>query len=307
MLQKEMARRFSAQPSTKDYGALTLQVQFYYRVEYLRTIPATVFFPEPEVDSAIIAITPRPANEVPNCDYEFFMQLVRTGFSQRRKQLGKLIREEVPDWNGAAAALGLNAQTRAEALSLEQWVALTNHVRPLPALDRRKADAEWFPVVDARDIVLHSAHRREVHGNNLRHRAVNILLFNTAGELFLQKRSRTKDRHPLVWDSSAAGHVDAGEAYDTTAVRELEEELGVTEVSLERVKKLPATERTGWEFIWLYSGRHDGPFRLNREEIETGKYFPTEIVTRWTAARPDDFAPGFVECWKAYRETRGNG
>src|SRR3954468_21233604 len=98
MLQKEMAARLSAVPRTKDFGALTLQVQLRYRVEYLRTIRASVFIPRPEVDSAIIRITPRAPDELPPCDGDLFSRLVRLGFSQRRKQLGKLLRGEVRDW-----------------------------------------------------------------------------------------------------------------------------------------------------------------------------------------------------------------
>jgi 16S rRNA (adenine1518-N6/adenine1519-N6)-dimethyltransferase len=128
---------------------------------------------------------------------------------------------------------------------------------------------------------------------------VHILIFNAAGELFLQKRSRLKDRHPNVWDSSAAGHVDAGEEYDDAAARELDEELGIT-ATLERIIKLPASENTGHEFIWLYRGQHNGPFRLARREIDYGEFFPPAIVTAWLKARPNDFAPGFVECWREY-------
>jgi 16S rRNA (adenine1518-N6/adenine1519-N6)-dimethyltransferase len=157
---------------------------------------------------------------------------------------------------------------------------------------------ERFAVVDAEDRVIGDAPRSTVHGDNLLHRAVHILLFNDAGELFLQKRSRRKDRHPGAWDSSAAGHVDSGEDYDEAAGRELQEELGVT-AKLERVVKLPASERTGREFIWLYRGRHNGPFELARSEIELGRFFPSDIVTAWVKARPGDFAPGFIECWEA--------
>ncbi len=161
------------------------------------------------------------------------------------------------------------------------------------------AAPERFPVVDEEDRVLGDALRTEVHGNNLRHRAVHILVFNHLGEVFLQKRSRWKDRHPGLWDSSAAGHVEAGEEYDAAANRELQEELGVA-AELTRVAKLPASEKTGQEFIWLYQARHDGPFELARSEIECGEFFPTEIVSDWVKARPADFAPGFMECWKAF-------
>src|SRR2546421_4058533 len=99
MLQKEMARRISALPSTGNYGALTLRVQLHHRVEYLRAIPANVFFPQPDVDSALVRITPRDALELPEHDDELLMKLIRCGFSQRRKQLQRLLGAHVPDWN----------------------------------------------------------------------------------------------------------------------------------------------------------------------------------------------------------------
>jgi len=300
MLQKEMAARLSAAPSTKDYGALTLQIQFHYRVKHLRNIPATVFIPPPEVGSSIVSIQPRTVSEAPVCDFDLFMHLVKRGFSQRRKQLGNLLAEDVPNWPDIATALDVDPRTRAEALSLEQWIALTNSVGPILLPDRKKSDAERFPVVSTEDRVLRSVARGEVHGNNLLHRAIHILIFHKNGEIYLQKRSRWKDRHPLLWDSSAAGHVDAGEDYDEAAKRELKEELGI-EVELEKICKLPATEQTGHEFIWLYRGRYDGQFQLDLGEIEFGAFFPINVIDGWLGARPDDFAPGFIECWKTYR------
>ncbi|MEP6809290.1 MAG: 16S rRNA (adenine(1518)-N(6)/adenine(1519)-N(6))-dimethyltransferase RsmA [Chthoniobacterales bacterium] len=303
MLQKEMARRLSAAPGTSDYGALTLLVQVHHRVEYLRTVPASVFLPRPEVDSAFLKLTPRSPEELPQHDAERFVRLVRLGFSQRRKQLQKLLRDEVADWDAAAELGGFEPRARAEELSLIQWIQLSNFgLPPFSTADASPA-AEPFAVVDAQDRVIGAAPRAQVHGDNLLHRAVHILLFNHAGDVFLQKRSHRKDRHPGVWDSSAAGHVDAGEEYDTAAARELEEELSV-QVPLDRVIKLPASERTGQEFIWLYRGSHDGPFRLARNEIDYGEFFPVDLVESWLGARPGDFAPGFIECWKALPRPR---
>src|SRR5437763_12473462 len=102
MLQKELARRFSASPGASDYGALTLVVQLHYRVDYLRTVPASVFLPQPDVDSAFVRISPRAPDEFPDHDSKTFLRLVRRGFSQRRKQLRNLLREEVPDWEEAS-------------------------------------------------------------------------------------------------------------------------------------------------------------------------------------------------------------
>jgi len=300
MLQKEMARRISAAPGTSDYGALSLVLQLQYRVEFLRSVPATVFVPAPDVDSAFVRIAPRRADELPPHDPETFFKLVRQGFSQRRKQLRNLLRKEIPGWDEAAATIGFDPRARAEELSLEQWIALSNRAGS-PVENATIANgSELFAVVDENDNIVSQAPRVEVHGNNLRHRAVHVFIFNRAGELFLQKRSRWKDRHALLWDSSAAGHVNAGEDYDETAVRELEEELGVT-ATLGRVLKLPCSEKTGWEFIWLYRGEHDGPFQLAKAEIEYGEFFPIEIVDRWVKARPGEFAPGFLECWTEFR------
>lgn len=300
MLQKEMARRISAIPRTRDYGALTLTLQLRYRIEYLRTVPASVFLPEPDVDSAFVRIAPNPTKDLPPHDPETFSRVVRAGFSQRRKQLRNLLRKEIADWDEAAAALGFDPRARAEELSLAQWIAVSNRANSRAEPGELAGPSELFQVVDENDRAVGEAPRSEVHGNNLRHRAVHLFVFNSEGELFLQKRSAWKDRHPLLWDSSAAGHVDAGEDYDETAVRELVEELGV-EAQLTRVAKVPCSEETGWEFIWLYRGQHEGPFHLARSEIEHGEFFPVDLIDRWVKARPQEFAPGFLKCWKTFR------
>ncbi len=302
-LQKEVASRLSALPSSRDYGALTLRVQLYHRVEYLRTIPATVFVPRPDVDSALVRMSPRDPLELPERDDALFMKLVRRGFSQRRKQLQKLLRAQVPDWELVAAKLGFDPKARAEELSLNQWIGLANEIAPLTVPERRTGQEERFPVVDEMDRILRYAYRSKVHGDNLRHRAVHILIFNDVGEVYLQKRSRRKDRHPLLWDSSAAGHVCAGEGYDEAAQRELQEELGIN-VPLEKVLTVSASIRTGQEFIWLYRGNFQGDPRPNRSEIEAGAFFTPAVVNGWIAARPGDFAPGFMECWKAYHKKK---
>jgi 16S rRNA (adenine1518-N6/adenine1519-N6)-dimethyltransferase len=299
MLQKEVAARLSAKPRSKDYGILTLIVQAQCRVEYLRTVPASVFLPQPEVDSAFVRLTPRPPNELVDHDRELFVSLVRRGFSQRRKQLAKLLKGEVTDWSCAASEIGVPLQARAEELSLEQWIALSNFIRPAAPRTVGTNPAEQFAVVDKMDRVIGAAPRSEVHGNNLRHRAVHIFIFNRAGELLLQKRSPWKDRHPSLWDSSAAGHVEVGEEYDATAGRELREELGAT-ANLTRVAYLNASERTGEEFIRLYRGEHAGPFVVARAEIDALQFFSPQAVARWIEERPDDFAPGFIACWDAY-------
>ena len=300
MLQREVATRLSAGPGSKDYGILSLVVQAQCRVEYLRTIGPSVFLPPPDVESAFVRLIPRAPNELPDHDREILNVLVRRGFSQRRKQVGKLLKKYIADWPRAAAEIGVTPQARAEEFSLEQWIALANFVRPPDAVSAGTNPAEAFAVVDENDRMIGAAQRAEVHGNNLRHRAVHVFIFNRCGELLLQKRSRWKDRHPNLWDSSAAGHVAAGEEYNQTAARELREELGVS-AELTRVVKLPASAKTEQEFIWLYRGECEEPFRPAWAEIDFVHFFPLDVIAAWIDARPGDFAPGFVECWRAWR------
>ncbi len=172
---------------------------------------------------------------------------------------------------------------------------------------------EWFDVVNVRDEVIGRETRRVVHATGLWHRAVHVLVFDRAGCVFLQKRSMTKDTSPGLWDSSCSGHLDAGEDYDVAAVRELGEEIGVhgaatgahsagsgqaTEADLRRWFRLEACEATGWEFCWIYRLRHDGPFVLHPEEIETGEWFAPAEVSRRLAVRPGDFCSSFTLIWK---------
>lgn len=160
---------------------------------------------------------------------------------------------------------------------------------------------EIFDVVNECDEVIGRETRREVHRQRLRHRATHVLVFNRAGQVFLQKRSMAKDNHPGVWDSSASGHLDCGEDYDACAVRELREELGWTAPApLERLFKIDASPVTGEEFVWAYRCAAEGPFVLHPEEIETGGWFAPAELTRWIAERPEDFAPTLPVIWARY-------
>src|SRR5436190_19918480 len=86
---------------------------------------------------------------------------------------------------------------------------------------------EIFDVVDQGDRVIGREARAEVHRRGLLHRAVHVLVFNSRGEVFLQKRSMSKDTFPGAWDSFSSGHVSCGEDYGSCAVRELQEEVGL--------------------------------------------------------------------------------
>lgn len=161
---------------------------------------------------------------------------------------------------------------------------------------------ELFDVVDAEDRVLHSEERSVVHRDGLLHRAVHIFVFNSSGQLFLQRRSMTKDSAPGKWVSSCSGHVDSGEDYDTAASRELGEEIGLYDpVDLRRVFKESACEETGNEFVWVYACRSEGPFELDPAEVSDGKWIDVPALNRWIEERPRDFAWSFTHLWQRYR------
>jgi len=158
---------------------------------------------------------------------------------------------------------------------------------------------EIFDVVNERDEVIDRKPRREVHACGLLHRAVHALVFNARGEVFLQKRSMSKDTSPGLWDSSASGHLDSGEDYDYCAARELREEIGlVVERMPERLFKIAACVETGQEFVWVYRLQNEGPFTLHADEIERGEWFAPEAVTRWVSDKPDEFASAFRLIWR---------
>ena len=166
---------------------------------------------------------------------------------------------------------------------------------------------ELLDVVDEDDNVITTTTRGEIHARGLMHRAVHVLVFNSKDELFLQKRSMSKDEQPGKWDSSAAGHVDSGEAYLDCARREISEELGiVTEQSMQLLFKLPASALTGNEHCMVYRYTFDGPMVLQAEEIDDGEWVSAEAMDRRVADEDPCLTESVRLIWKEYRALHGN-
>ena len=162
---------------------------------------------------------------------------------------------------------------------------------------------ERFDVVDEQDRVVGSEARSVVHRERLWHRAVHIFVFNAEGELYLQRRTKSKDTAPGKWVSSCSGHVDSGEDYDTAARRELGEEIGLyNPADFERVFKEPACRATGYEFVWVYRCHSEGPFTLDPDEVSDGQWIASAALNRWIQQRPRDFAWSFTYLWSKYQK-----
>lgn len=293
-LQKEVAERITARPGTRDYGAMTVRMARRWHSKIIHHIPPQVYYPQPQVESAVVEMTRRPSGEILPCDEEALDKLLTLGFSQRRKQLKNVLRIEPGVWASFCETHNLSLSARAEELSPEIWTALANTLQPMSRPPGQNQE-EVFDVVDDQDHVIGQCPRHEVHARNLRHRAVHILIQNNNGEWFLQKRSPWKDMNPSLWDSSAAGHVDAGETYLEAAKREVREELGLN-LEPEPFFKIPCSEATGFEFIHVFRAHHEGPFHLCSSEIDGGAFFPSSLLEEWYAKQPGDFTPVFRMC-----------
>ncbi len=152
--------------------------------------------------------------------------------------------------------------------------------------------SELFDVVDSENRVIGQATRGEVHAKGLLHRSVHIWVFNSRGELFLQKRAMTKDENPGYWDSSAAGHLNAGEGYRTSAHRELMEELGISG-ELRFFMKFPACRETYWEHVETYLCTTDQKITINPIEISEGRFWPIPDLKESVCSHPGQFTSTF--------------
>lgn len=120
MIQKEVAERLAAKPGTKAFGILSVLVQLWYDVEYLFTVPPTVFNPPPKVQSAVVCMKRNSRTTLP-CDYTLMKRIVKQAFQQRRKMLRGSLRGLIP----AEHPFGT---LRPEQLSVEQFIELTNQI-----------------------------------------------------------------------------------------------------------------------------------------------------------------------------------
>ncbi len=129
LVQREVAERLYAKPSTKAYGALSIRVQYLAHCESICPVLARDFSPPPKVDSAVVRLTPRKL-DLSASDPKVFANLVKLGFATRRKMLRNNLQSAIDrdDLTQLLISLDINTETRAEDLSLEQWIRLANLV-----------------------------------------------------------------------------------------------------------------------------------------------------------------------------------
>ena len=163
-----------------------------------------------------------------------------------------------------------------------------------------KASKEIVQIVDKNNTPVDRVFRHIMRRDGLIHRASYILVFNGAGQLFVQKRTMTKDVFPGFWDVAAGGVVLADESYEQSAHRELHEELGVENVKLEFLFDHYYEDHLNKVWGYVYRCRSEGPFILQKEEIDEGQFLSLEQILYM--AKTESFTPDGIEIIRRYQK-----
>jgi 8-oxo-dGTP pyrophosphatase MutT (NUDIX family) len=157
---------------------------------------------------------------------------------------------------------------------------------------------EIVAIVDEHNTVIGSAARHEMRAGKLPHRSTYILVFNSRGELFVQKRTMTKDIYPGYYDPCTGGVVLYGESYELSAIRELEEEVGIRHVPLTEHFDFYYEDDLGRVWGRVFSCVYDGDMILQVEEVESGEFL--SIATILQRAQTDAYTPDGLRALHRY-------
>ena len=158
---------------------------------------------------------------------------------------------------------------------------------------------EIFPIVDEDGRVTGSATRGECHGGSkLLHPVVHLHVFNSAGEVYLQKRPEWKDIQPGKWDTAVGGHIDYGETREAALQREVCEELGIWDFKAELVDKYVFESSRERELVYVHKCVYDGRVRPSSEELDGGRFWTMEEIGE--AMGKDLLTPNFESEFKRF-------
>ena len=161
-------------------------------------------------------------------------------------------------------------------------------------------DVEWVPVVEPGGLVTGRTQRENAHAGGLLHPVVHLQIVNRRGEIFLQKRSSSKQVYPDMWDSAVGGHVLVGEIFEEALYREARQELEFTLFNPYRLASYIYESQTDRELVALYGAV--GNFSLNphNEEVEKGEWWTVQQIEKNLGRGV--FTPNFIYEWQNYKE-----
>lgn len=137
---------------------------------------------------------------------------------------------------------------------------------------------ELFPIVDEQGNIIDAATRGECHSGSKRlHPVVHLHVFNSKGELYLQKRPEWKDIQPGKWDTAVGGHIDLGENVEQALKREVREELGITDFDYEQITSYVFESARERELVYVHKTVYDGPIHPS-DELDGGRFWSIEEI-----------------------------
>ena len=139
--------------------------------------------------------------------------------------------------------------------------------------------AERFPIVDEEGRVVGAATRGECHnGSRLLHPVVHLHVFNSQGEVYLQKRPTWKDIQPGKWDTAVGGHIDEGETPEQALVREVREELGITDFTPVSMGKYVFESQRECELVYVNRTTYEGEVKPSKDELDGGRFWTMQEI-----------------------------
>ena len=143
----------------------------------------------------------------------------------------------------------------------------------------RDNQQEVFPIVDEEGTVIGKATRGECHsGSKLLHPVVHLHVFNSRGDVYLQKRPEWTDIQPGKWDTAVGGHIDYGETPEEALLREVREELGITDFSPVFIDKYVFESQRDRELIHVFRTNYDGDISPSKDELDDGRFWTIEEI-----------------------------
>lgn len=138
---------------------------------------------------------------------------------------------------------------------------------------------EWFPLVNEEGETIGKATRKECHsGSKQLHPVIHLHIFNDAGEVYLQKRSMTKDIQPGKWDTAVGGHIDYGETVEEALRREVREELGITDFNSQFIIRYVFESAIEKELVHTFRTVYQGSIHPDAEELAGGRFWTLDEI-----------------------------
>lgn len=138
---------------------------------------------------------------------------------------------------------------------------------------------EMFPLVDEQGNIIGAITRGEAHdGSKKLHPVVHLHVFNSKGEIYLQKRPAWKDIQPSKWDTACGGHIDLGEDVKTSLKREVREELGITDFTPQDMGHYVFESAREKELVYVHKTIYNGYIQPSKEELDGGRFWSRDEI-----------------------------